>query len=417
MAKETKPKNTRNRADPTKSATKDQRKHEVQGKIQKTTSKIQTQRKDVETKKQNLERFSKSGIDGVAPEHKDEYKNVEEEFRNLDRTLKEYETELEGLEREEQAIDAMDVDENDGGQGLFVQPGGQSSSSTKPNGTPQVNLTEPNGKSKPVIIGGHSDDDEEEEGFTPAQAREASGQSHGGKIVAWRQQDRSKPVIVMYGPQNAAKYERSTAAREDNDFDEDETAQFGPDNRLGDVKVNKKFVRRKRELMSILGLAYNCDLDDLQPREKGEKRRLPPLEIWVKWKIDGEIKKVWEIRSSIRHLFSNVKKADTYIYDAAKWHAKRHQEWLDGQREAKDKSPTPDPNSRLSSTPEPTGTKPIKTESDDNSQPQPGPPPPESPMLKYKKQWCELKGIDPKVMDEDPEVEGRFLKAWNAFNA
>ncbi|KAH8790884.1 hypothetical protein F5882DRAFT_377227 [Hyaloscypha sp. PMI_1271] len=252
----------------------------------------------------------------------------------------------------------MDVDENNGGQGLFVQPGRQSSSSTKPNGTPQVNLTEPNGKSKPVIIGGHSNDDEEEEGFTPAQAREASGQSHGGKIVAWRQQDRSKLVIVMYGPQNAAKYERSTAAREDNDFDEDEIAQFGPDNRLGDVKVNKKFVRRKRELMSILGLAYNYDLDDLQPREKGEKRRLPPLEIWVKWKINGEIKK----------------------------HAKRHQEWLDGQREAKDKSPTPDPNSRLSLTPEPTGTKPIKTESDDNSQPQPGPPPPESPILKYKKQ-------------------------------
>ena len=38
-------------------------------------------------------------------------------------------------------------------------------------------------------------------------------------------------------------------------------------------------------------------------------------------------------------------------------------------------------------------------------------------MLKYKKQWCELKGIDPKVMDEDLEVEGRFLKAWDAFNA
>jgi hypothetical protein len=463
MAKETKPKNTTNRADPTKSAAKDQRKREVQGKIQKTTSKIETQRKDVEAKKRKLEEFSKSGIEGVAPEHKDEYKIVEEEFLNLGTSLAEYERELEGLAQEEQTIDAMHIDRGDEGQNLFVPAGEQSSSSTEPNPVPLFNLTAPNpaplfnltapnpeplfnltapnSNSKYVNLDEDFDDDEVL--FTPAQAREATGQNYDGKIVAWRQQDRSKPVIVMYGPRNAAKYERSTAAREDNDFDEDETDQFGPDWRLGDEKINKKFVRRRRELKGIIGLAYNCDLADLIPREKGETRKVAPLEILVKWEIDGEVEKVWEIRSSIRHLFSNAKKCDTYIYAAAKWHAERHQEWLHGHREAKDKSPTPNPNSRLSATPEPTGLKPIKTEGENNgnnsaastpatsppatSPPAANPPAANPPaatngaqsskaskreaMLQYKEQWCDLKGIDPENMD--PAAEGRFLKAWN----
>ena len=123
---------------------------------------------------------------------------------------------------------------------------------------------------------------------------------------------------------------------------------------------------------------------------------------------------MWEVRSSIRHLFSNVKKADTYIYDAAVWHAKRHQEWLDGQREAKDRSPTPDPNSRLSPSPEPTGQKPIKTEGDDNSQGPPVPPtPPKSAMLQYREQWCELNEIDPEKLKTDRALQGEFLKSWN----
>ena len=149
--------------------------------------------------------------------------------------------------------------------------------------------------------------------------------NHDGKIVAWRQQDSSRPVIVMYGPRNAAKYERSTAAREDFDFDEDATEQFGEDHRLRDQKINKKFVRKRREIDRVFSLAYNCDLHDSRPREKGEATKAPPLKIGIKWKIDGEIMKRWEIRPSIRHVFSGPKKCDEYIYAAAKYYAARHQ--------------------------------------------------------------------------------------------
>jgi hypothetical protein len=126
---------------------------------------------------------------------------------------------------------------------------------------------------------------------------------------------------MMYGPRNAVKYERSTAAREDIDFDEDVTEQFGDEYRLGDQKIKKKFVRKRREINRIFGLAYNCDLHDLRPREKGEARKAPPLEIGIKWKISGEIIRRREIRSSIRYVFSSPKKCDEYIYVAPKYYA------------------------------------------------------------------------------------------------
>ncbi|KAH7378948.1 hypothetical protein BKA64DRAFT_648371 [Cadophora sp. MPI-SDFR-AT-0126] len=414
MPKETKPKGASNRVAPVTSAARNARKQEVSGKIRETTLNVEKHRNDVAEKKAKLEELSKTPLDSSRPGERAGYDNLKAEIAKLDGELMEWEGELEKLNKEDKDIDMERQEDGDGG-GLFVPPGEPSASSNNTTRLPPIDLTEPNGKSTPLTTGEPPED--EEAVFTPAQAREATGQSHGGKIVAWRQQDRSKPVIVRYGPQNAAKYERSTAAREDNDFDEEETEQFGPDHRLGDLKVAKKFVRRRRELLGIAGLAYNCDLNDLEPREKGETRRVAPLEIWVKWEIGGVIQKKWEVRSSIRHLFSSPKKCDAYIYEAAKWHAARHEEWQNGQREAKDRSPTPVPNSRLSPTPEPTQPK-IKVEGENSDKPLAATSSTTSSkaskraaMLQYREQWCELKGIDPDNME--PAAEGRFLKAWN----
>ena len=298
MPKEPKSKGAGNRVAPATPAARNARKQEVTEKLGKITDKVKKRRTEVATKERRLDELHESHNDSSKPEEKAEYENLEEEFYKLRGELMEWETELVNLKKEEKDLDVdtiMDssgAKESDSGGELFV--GSSSNNTTQP---PQIDLTGPNGKSNPLIIG---DSDDEEAVFTPAQAREATGQSHDGKIVAWRQQDRSKPVIVRYGPQNAAKYERSTAAKEGNDFDEEETEEFGPDHRLGDQKVAKKFVRKRRELLGIAGLAYNCDLKDLEPREKGETRRVAPLEIWVRWEISGAIHKTWEIRSSFR---------------------------------------------------------------------------------------------------------------------
>ena len=113
--------------------------------------------------------------------------------------------------------------------------------------------------------------------------------------------------------------------------------------------------------------------------------------------------------------FDSPKKADAYIFEAAKWHAARHQEWQNGQREAKDRSPTPVPNSGLSPTPEPKQPE-VKVEGESNGNPLAATNSSavsksvkRAAMLQYQEQWCDLKGIEPENMD--PAFEGRFRKA------
>ncbi|KAH6701349.1 hypothetical protein BKA61DRAFT_681547 [Leptodontidium sp. MPI-SDFR-AT-0119] len=333
MPKETKSKGASKRVAPVTSVARNIRKQEVRGKIRETTLNVEKHRNNVAEKKAKLEELSKIPLDSSRPGERVGYDNLKAEIAKLDGELIEWEGELEKLNKEDKDIDIERQEDSDGEE-LFVPPGEPGASSNNTTRLPPIDLTEPNGTSKPLIISEPSED--EEAVFTPAQ----------------RQQDRLKPVIVRYSPQNAAKYERFTATKEDDDFDEEGTEQFSPDHRLRDLKVAKKFVRRRRELLGITGLAYNCDLKDLEPKEKGETRRVTPLKIRVKWEIGGVIQKTWEVRSSIRHLFSNAKKCDVYIYDAAKWHAARHEEWQNSQREAKDRSPTLALNSRLSPTPE-----------------------------------------------------------------
>ncbi|CZT53519.1 uncharacterized protein RSE6_15139 [Rhynchosporium secalis] len=325
MPKETKPKGTRNRVAPVTPAARDTRKREVSEKVGKATAEVKKRRSEVAARKRKLDDLHESYSDSSKPEEKAEYENLEAEVTKQDAELMEWEAELGKLEKEQKDLegdtimDPNETKEDDGVDELFVAS--SSNDTTQP---PQFDLTGPNGKSNPLIVG---DSDDEEAVFTPAQAREATGQSHDGQIVAWRQQDRSKPVIVRYGPQNAAKYERSTAAKEGNDFDEEETEEF------------------------------------------------------------------------------------------AKWHAARHQEWQNGQREAKDRSPTPDPNSRLSPTPESKQPE-VKIEGGSNgssltatNRSAESKSAKRAAMLQYREQWCDLKGIDPENMD--PTAEGRFLKAWN----
>jgi preprotein translocase subunit Sec63 len=80
-------------------------------------------------------------------------------------------------------------------------------------------------------------------------------------------------------PLNAIKYEWSIAAREDKDFNKDKTLQFSLEYKPKDVKVNKKSIHKKRELLRIINLAYNCDLIDLKPKNKGKRGKLPPFKI------------------------------------------------------------------------------------------------------------------------------------------
>ncbi|CAG8972322.1 hypothetical protein HYALB_00001725 [Hymenoscyphus albidus] len=335
---------------------------EMKEKVRLATLKFDNHRKFVEEKKKKLEWLTHSYDNDADPQYKEENERLKKEVEGLVGNLMKYDMEFNRVAREEQASSSE---------------------------LPHIDLTGPDSSFGQLNT---EDDADCQALFTPEQAREATGQGYGGKIVAWKKQIQSKPVIIMYGPRSAAKFECSTADIEEIDVT---TPKFGPENRLGDEKVGRKLIRRKREFKAIQGLAYSCVVDDLKPKEKGEKgKRPPPLQIWVRWEISGKIADVWEIRSSIRHLWNSPNACDEYIYLAAKYHAARHQEWLDSRRQRQGKY--------ISRTLAP-GLGGLGNHTTNPS--------PHDAMLKYREQWCALEGIDSQKMDA--AAKANFLLTWN----
>ncbi|KAH6664014.1 hypothetical protein B0J14DRAFT_569966 [Halenospora varia] len=259
-----------------------------------------------------------------------------------------------------------------------------------PAGPPVINLVDEEGA--PQAPATDEDPDDDDAGlFTPEQNKVVTGRSDDGAVVAWRQQGYSKQVVVRYGPKNSPRYERSTKAKAGIPFDEKTTPQTGPDHRFGDEKIGRKFVRQWNDFKGVLGVAYNCPLKDLMPRKVSGKKTYPRLEIWVKWTIDGKIHRVWEVPSSIKHIWPNPTQCEEYLYNVACDHDKKHRAWQSGQREGREASPSPGPEmDRLM----PTGPQvTIKPEVHESS----GIPPTKTErerMFEYKNMWCELKAID-----------------------
>ncbi|KFZ24700.1 hypothetical protein V502_00823 [Pseudogymnoascus sp. VKM F-4520 (FW-2644)] len=302
------------------------------------------------------------------------------------------------------------VGETDPGS-LFVpqntQPG---TNATNPNGIRRSESADPDRGT--TDFGRWTPADEDENNlFTPGHAREAAGLETEGKIVAWATRGNSKPVIVAYGPQNSRKYMRSTAYRE-SDFIDKDTKQFGPKHRFGDNKETG--IREPHEFKGIIGVAYNCPVEELAPRaprKKGDapNPRKPGVDVWVEWEINGEVKRCWEVRSSLK-IFRSF--CDLYIYQAALHYEKQYNAWKANERKSADRSPTP-AVTRLQSASPGLGAD-IKKE----SQAVPAPAiqitnTALSPIKQYREEWCDLQDIDPKKMTAEDGVN--FKLAWDMF--
>ena len=415
---------------------KDKRRREAKEKSRIAANKFEETKKENDALKHKLEQLAKSHKDGKASENTEEYDQLKTKADSLVQTLRQVEEEAQ-LAKKAEDQEMKDADSNE--EELFVDPGNpitdislksessfdgvniESIPAAPQTGSglpahsfgepPVVDLTDTSGNPQPLAI----DEDPEDAGlFTPANAREATGRTDDGDIVAWTERGYSTPVIISFGPPNARKYERSTAYRSGIPFDKGKTDQFGPDHRHGDEKQGRKFVRRWDDFKGIQGEAYNCKLAELKPKEKGEKRAYPLTELLVKWEIDGKVKRTWETRSSIKHLWPNPTLCDEYIYVSAEHHHKQHQDWLNGERKATSKSPSPGPDmQRL----RPHGTPPpepeIKNEHENanGGSPPKGNKSPMAAMREYREEWCALEDIDPTEMS--PEDKANFLLTWN----
>jgi len=396
--------------------TQDQKKKQVVGRkqIQKLELVRDTSRIELEKARQTLDQAFNAYENGAHPEHKDEYERLAKAFNQDSKKLEDYESELNQLKEEQTVLDAMDEDTDpttNSVHPLFITdpappgtgfgasaPLNNSLSEGPPASPPSIGLIDEEGVSKPLT----TDEDPEDAGlFTPDQNNVASGRIDDGKVVAWRRQGYSKQVIILYGRENSPKYEHSTKSKAGIPFDEKTTKKFGPDYRFGDEKRDRKLVRQWDEFKGILGVAYNGPLKALKPKEKGEERKYPRIHVRVKWSIDGEIHRVWEVPSSIKHIWPNSAQCEEYIYNAACDHNEKYQAWKSGQREGKDASPSPGPGIKI----EENGRNGITPHKGLRSY--------EERMLQYRQEWAAKKKLDPEKLSMMQMV--MFSKDWENF--
>ncbi|KFY98957.1 hypothetical protein V500_01505 [Pseudogymnoascus sp. VKM F-4518 (FW-2643)] len=384
------------------------RKAEVRAKVKQANNKLEELTKHDEEIQIKLKELRKKYDNGVNPQYKEELDALQLASVESGDKLMNCQTDVEMANKEEIGIDKMDVDslfveeENNGSDGPSsssshaAQEEQQALAENSPvtdNTQPGADVDSPPPSSPtyhsewlkqalrsrhntPANVGETTDfgrwtpaEEDENNLITPEQARTAAGIETDGTIVAWAKSGFSKPVIVRYGPRNARKYKRSTAFRESDFLDESNTEKFGPKHRKGDEKdEDGQLVRKSHEFKGIIGVAFNCPVEDLAlkvkiKREKGAppsppSPRYPRTEVLVKWEIAGEVSKCWEVRSSIKHLFSSF--CDQYIYQAALHGEKQYNAWKAGERKSKDRSPTP--------APKPWGSVPPATETDKGKQ-------------------------------------------------
>ncbi|KFY62930.1 hypothetical protein V497_02149, partial [Pseudogymnoascus sp. VKM F-4516 (FW-969)] len=321
---------------------REKQKSEAIQKAKKVADAAAKEASNLNSLREKVKELQKKYDDGKHPEFKDEYQKASKDLTAstakvnemqivLKKVQKEADTEMGDADAEEGVQKSLFVDDHSSETGeTFLESVEKHTSLLGPDNT---NVTGQNGNKRAETPGpdrgtpdfGKWTPEEEDKynidsGFTPVQARKTAGLETDGKIVAWAKHNNSKPVIVAYGPRNSRKYKRSTAYRESDFLDESNTKKFGPGHRFGDEKgEDMKLIRKPHEFISILGVAFNCPVEELKPKapkKKGEDTvRSPRVDIWVRWEINGEVKDSWEVRSSIKHLFRSF--CDLYIYEAA----------------------------------------------------------------------------------------------------
>lgn len=183
--------------------------------------------------------------------------------------------------------------------------------------------------------------------FVPQEIKRKPGQAVGVN-EGWKASGQSEEVIVRYGPLNSAIYRLEKSGDLAQPLDKKTTEDF-TDNRLGDKKIGKRWLYTRRHLISIQGVAFEENgfddpLEELKPKYEDEKRRYRPLQIKVKWLIDGLYHKSWETRTTVQRLMGSKKSiGDKSIYVAALEQEERYKAFLNGGRAGAERSPTPSP--------------------------------------------------------------------------
>ncbi|TGO32406.1 hypothetical protein BHYA_0321g00130 [Botrytis hyacinthi] len=230
---------------------------------------------------------------------------------------------------------------------------------TPPAGTHETKGSKPDGED-PLDI------------WTPGTARRNNGLGdQKPNFIGFKRSGFGCQVLTQIGPQNASSY------RMEKEKDAEVAVDLAkhPDKnllrqRLGDSKDEDSgiFTYRKVHAQTIQGIAPLIDgkkiafdaswqeiLAELTPN-KPKKTRPIDVQILIKWLKENDsgnkvYEKSWETRTTVRRIWGH-EKGDKAIYDAFEYQETRYAQYLNGEREARERSPTPG-NFQPSPSPEP----------------------------------------------------------------
>ena len=266
-----------------------------------------------------------------------------------------------------------------------------------------------------------------------------SGDIEGTKTVAWASRGRVISYINMYGKKSAARHRLTKSAYPQSYEDKppEEEHASNPINRLGDVKKGNGRPMHTT-IDAIFAVAWKIkgfrpsqrDLDMIDPALVKSWRTVPTY-VLIRWDINGEKKKCWEPRSTLRDRWGRDE-ADDAIYKAAKEAEERYYEAKTGRRRAYSRSPSqglvrdyvqqfedslgfsrssqsPSKSTRRSmSRSSPSPVKPTR-----RSKSRSPPPVPDIKQLmeEFLENWCELAGVH-EFGDLDRDEKRDCIAAW-----
>lgn len=172
--------------------------------------------------------------------------------------------------------------------------------SPAPRESPKAKFNGPKGSSNASMS---TADEDPEDVVVP----QVLGRTGGGELEGYISMGFQKWLIVAHGPPQARLYDHENVKSNEN------SASDLRASRLAKARGTKKIIA----LQGVVWAGGPHDFERLMPPTTPEKRGTPPL-IKCKWEYNGEIRKTWETRGTVRKYYPRSRIDDIdYLYRGA----------------------------------------------------------------------------------------------------
>lgn len=316
-------------------------------------------RRIIEAKRLERQKEKQTLMDGIEVKQKNldgspKDENLVKLLETERERLKQFDSDLMDLDKEEKDVDAMDVtDDGDGkpNDNDGQSPPGQADGNTSPSPPEQA---VGNANSSP--LSDHSDteienEDEDPPGMTAEAFKEKVGLGLGGTVVAYRGTEGwgGETAIVRYGPKSHAIYRIENAS--EHAFTRSEVPDIlkkGYRKGSEQIEDTRRWKYTRAHFVAIRSVAWNVKTLNKNPLglmypEDEDREKYVQTMVEVEWEIEKARVRTWETRTVARRVFTVSKKgaADWAIYYQAEAAEDLHTEWSGKKEVGTEKTPVP----------------------------------------------------------------------------